>query len=451
MPVPLHLLPRRSRLPGLVGTVISLTLLGMGLLAPVTGHAQLTVRITQGLEGAQPIAVVPFGFDQPGAALPQPIGEIIAADLARTGQFDPYPASDLPSRPTQPDDINFGDWRLLGAPNLVIGSVRAGAQPDTYVVAFRLYDVFRANQLTGFEIQATSASLRRAAHQASDIIYEELTGERGAFDTRIAYVTEGRSGDASSYALHVADSDGFNPQTVLNSREPILSPAWSPDGNKLAYMTYQERRAQVFVQDVATGTRESVSAERGLNGAPAWSPDGRRLALTLSKDGNPEVYVLELPGRRLLRVTQSEAIDTEPTWSPDGRFLVFTSDRGGGPQLYRVPATGGRPERLTFEGGYNAGGQYSPDGKQIAFVHGGSGGYRIAVLDTETRNMSVLTDTSLDESPTFAPNGRMILYATVQGGRQALAAVSSDGRVRQQLAGTRGKVREPSWSGFRSR
>jgi TolB protein len=415
---------------------------------PDTTHAVLTIKITQGIEGAQPIAIVPFGL-QPGAQPPpQNIAQIISNDLTRSGRFSPLPMSDLPSRPSDASAVNFSDFRILGMPNLVIGKVKPLAN-GRFGVEFRLFDVFRGTQIRGYELDAAPGELRRIAHQVSDIIYEALTGERGAFDTRIAYITELKSGGISQYALKVADSDGFNPQVVLESKSPIVSPAWSPDGRQLAYVSFEGNRPRIFTQNLAVGTRQVIAAFPGLNGAPAWSPDGKSMAMTLSKDGNPEVYVMDVATRRLRRLTVSAAIDTEPAWAPDGKSLVLTSDRGGTPQVYRVSATGGRATRLTFEGKYNSRATFSPDGKSLALVHGNKGTFRTAVLDLENKALRVLTKTTLDESPSFAPNGSMILYATTDAGGGTLAGVSTDGRVRQELATQQGDVREPAWSPFR--
>ena len=441
-------IPTRRLLTGLIGVLItSLTT----TLFPVRAEEEpLTFIIKKGTYAAEPIAVVPFGWRGDDGTPLQRLGEIIADNLTRTGRYEPIPFADLPSRPTEATEVNFTDWRILDTANLVIGSVTA-IGPEQYSVRFRLFDVYRAKQLAGFEVQAGSRELRRVAHQISDIIYEELTGERGAFDTRIAYVTEQPGADNEKiYALNVADSDGFNAFTILESSQPVLSPAWSPDGGRLAYVSYEGARPRIFVQDLTSGTREEISAFPGINGAPAWAPDGRRLALTLSKDGNPEIYILDLGSRRLRRVTLNGAIDTEPAWSPDGQSLVFTSDRGGGPQIYRVDVRGGKPQRLTFEGKYNARARFSPDGKRLAFVHATKGAYRIGVLDLDNSSLRILTDTRLDESPSFAPNGSMILYATIDAGFSTLAAVSTDGQMHQQLAVQQGDVREPAWSPYRN-
>jgi TolB protein len=407
--------------------------------------AVLTIRITQGAEGAQPIAIVPFAEEAP---LPEDMAEIVSADLARTGRFAPVPRSDLPARPADAAQVDFRDWRKLGAENLVVGRVRPQGAGQ-YGVEFQLLDVFKGQQLAGYTIPARSDSLRRVAHKIADLIYEKLTGERGAFATRVAYVTESRgAGNSRRYALEVADSDGFNPHNVLESSQPIISPAWAPDGRRLAYVSFEDGRSTVYVQDLASGRRERVAAFEGINSAPAWSPDGSQLALTLSRDGNPDIYILDLASREVRRLTDNPAIDTEAAWAPDGKSLIFTSDRGGRPQIYRVSSSGGAARRITFEGDYNARPAYSPDGKRIAMIHGSGGSYRIALLDTETNALRVLTETRLDESPSFSPNGAMVIYASTDSRGGSLEAVSVDGRVRQRLSVPSGKVREPAWSPF---
>ena len=413
-------------------------------------HAVITFTITESTEARQPIAIIPFGWQHGGEPPPTDIAAIVADDLTRTGQYEPIPFDSLPSRPFRQDQINFKDWRLLGTNDLVIGNVTPSHNGE-YVVEFQLYDVLRRKPVVGFQLTATKQLMRRVAHQIADEIYKELTGVRGAFDTRVAYVTEvGDPAGGTRYALAVADVDGHNEHVILDSARPIMSPSWSPDGKRLAYVSFETERPAIFVQEIATGERERITSFPGINGAPAFSPDGRRLAMTLSKDGNPEIYVMDLQDRRLRRITRHRAIDTEPSWSPDGRFLAFTSDRGGKPQIYRAAVDGGRPERLTFEGSYNARPVYSPDGSRLALVHRGDSGYRIGLFDLENGALQVLTESNLDESPSFAPNGRMILYATTDDvAGSVLAAVSPDGQIHQRLANRSGGVREPAWSPFR--
>lgn len=427
-------------------TLILLNLLGWLLLAG-NARAELTIEITSGVEGALPIAIVPFGWP---AGLPrnEDVAAIVQSDLTRSGRFKPLPAADMFSRPTEVSQINFRDWRALGVDNLVIGRV----VPDSaagFQVQFRLFDVYRGTQLAGYSIPVSANKLRAAAHHISDLVYESLTGERGAFSTRIAYVTVTGAGDQRRYALQVADADGYHPLSAVTSREPIMSPAWSPDGQQLAYVSFEKKRATVYIQNLASGQREAVSAYPGINGAPAFSPDGRRLALTLSKDGNPEIYILDLATRQLQRITRNPAIDTEAAWSPDGRTLVFTSGRGGSPQLYRIRLGENRAERLTFEGSYNASGDFTPDGNSLSLIHRDQqDNYRVAMLDLKRGLLRVLSDGRLDESPSVAPNGSMVLYATEADGRGVLAASSVDGRVSQRLRLQSGEVREPAWSPF---
>ncbi|MDH3309918.1 MAG: Tol-Pal system beta propeller repeat protein TolB [Gammaproteobacteria bacterium] len=417
------------------------------LLWPTFAHAILTIEITRGVDVGTPIAIVPFGWEGP-VQLPQNISDVIEADLARSGRFAVLPRRDFVSLPHEDKDVVFKDWRILKAEALVIGSVRQVA-PGKYQVQFRLYDVFKGSQITGFRYTIGSEMLRSVAHQISDIIYEKITGEPGAFNTRIAYVTkEEPPGVKPIYKLQVADSDGVNPQTVVRSPEPLLSPAWSPEGNRLAYVSFEDKRSKIYIQNLIDGRRDLVAEYTGINGAPAWSPDGGSLAMALSRDGNAEIYTMHLGSRSLRRMTYDQAIDTEPAWSPDGRDIVFTSDRAGTPQIYRMSASGGPAERLTFDGDYNARAAYAADGKSISLVSRNQGGFRIAVLRLDNRTMQVLTETVLDESPSFAPNGRMIIYATEVRGRGVLASVSADGRVRQLFKLEEGDVREPAWSPY---
>ena len=427
------------------------------LCAGVAGpaHSALKIEITQGLESATPIAVARFGQSGSGPVPPESMSTIIAGDLARSGRFAPL--QELPQHPVRKEDVRWSDWRRLRVGSLVIGSVgqvvRGGARE--YEVEFRLFDTFTAAQLAGQRYSRVRPDqLRWVAHQISDGIYYALTGERGAFATRIAYVTETAGGEGQVvYALNVADSDGGNPVVLRTSPEPIMSPAWSPDGRWLAYVSFEGGRSGILLQELATGLRRKVTDFAGINGAPAFSPDGRRLALTLSREGSPDIHVLNLESGELRRLTTSPDIDTEPAWSPDGRDIVFTSDRSGArPQLFRISASGAStPERLTFSGRYNARAVFSPDGSRLAFVHESDGDYRIAVMGIGDGNIDVLTNGRLDESPTFAPNGRLILYATTERGRSALASVSIDGRFRQRLSIDETGVRDPAWSPTLSR
>lgn len=414
-----------------------------------TGAARaiLTIEITQGVATGIPVAVVPFRWQGKAPAPPQPVADIVQNDLLRSGRFSAVPRKDFVSTPHQDKDVVFKEWRIAKAEALLIGSVRETGK-DRYQVEFRLYDVFKETQLAGYRYTVSGKLLRTTAHQIADVVYEKLTGEPGAFNTRIAYVTREGKGRQSVYKLQVADSDGYGPVTVVHSPEPLMSPAWSPDGRRLAYVSFEQKRSMVYVQDIASGKRRKVADFRGINSAPAWSPDGGRLALTLSRDGNAEIYVLDLKTRRLQRLTRNHVIDTEPAWSPDGRHLVFTSDRAGPPQVYRMNADGSGVERLTFEGSYNARASYAPDGRSLTLVTRHGGKYHIGILRLADRALQVLTDTQLDESPSFAPNGRMVLYATEVRGRGVLASVSADGRVRQQFRFEQGDVREPAWSPY---
>lgn len=410
--------------------------------------AVLQIEITEGATGARPIAVVPFGVDNQIES-PLDIAAVVADDLERSGQFAPMERADMVAKPVAGDTIRFGNWRTVDVDHVVVGGVRPSAGGG-YSVRFQLYDVIRQRQIAGYSFQASAQAMRNLAHEIADLVYEAITGERGAFATRITYITAEGSGEARTFTLNVADYDGHNARPILQSPAPVMSPSWAPDGERVAYVSFEGGRPSVFVQEVATGERRKVSERTGINGAPAWSPDGSRLALALSYEGNPEIYVLELGSGKLRRITSSFGIDTSPAWTPDGESLVFTSDRAGGPQIYRIRADGrGQPERLTFEGNYNADPDVSPQGDQVAFVHRNPDrNYRVAVLDLESGLMRVLSDGRLDESPTFSPNGRMILYATEHGGRGVLGAVSADGRVAARLSQAQGNIREPAWGPY---
>jgi TolB protein len=410
----------------------------------------LRIVIDEGVENALPIAVIPFGWNQDSLE-PIDMALTISNDLARSGRFKPMQERDLPQRPNQFQQINFKDWRLLGMENLVIGNLIQIDQSN-YEVEFRLINTFNGRQLAGFRIPAPITQIRRTAHRISDIIFEKLTGVRGAFDTRIAYITVKKQGDNSKqFNLLIADADGFNPQILLSSMEPLLSPAWSPDGKRLAYVSFESRNSAIWVQDILTGNRTKVADNPGINSAPAWSPDGTRLAMTLSKNGNPDIYIMHLATRTLQQLTFNQAIDTEPAWAVDGSRIAFTSDRGGSPQIYESSAIGGEARRLTFEGNYNARPRYAPDGKSMTLVTSRNDGrYRIALLQLGSGYTTPLTNSRQDESPSFAPNGSMIIYSTTGRSGSELAAVSADGTVHQRLAMQGGEVREPAWGPYLS-
>ncbi len=410
-------------------------------LAVLPAQAALEIRITQGAANAMPIAIAPFAFT--GAAQPrEQVDEIVMADLGRSGRFKPVPRDRFAQPNMGPGNIEFFRWRDRNVPYLVVGQVLENG--TDYVVEFQLFDSASGQQMAGYRVPAKASGLRMAAHQVADLIYEKVIGVRGAFNTRIAYITS----SPGSYKLEVADSDGYNAHTILNSDSPLMSPDWSPDARKIAYVSFENNRSSIYVQDVITGQRQRVSSHRGINGAPAFSPDGSRLALTLSESGYPQIYVLELSSGKLKRLTNDRAINTEPAWMPDGKRIVFTSNRTGKPQLYQVSAQGGAARRLTYEGEYNSAASVAPDGTKIALVNGDGGRFRIGIFDLESGELRIVTNGTLDESPSFAPNGSMVIYATKEGGHDVLAAVSEDGSVRQSLVLRGGEVREPDWSPF---
>ena len=408
-------------------------------------HAQLRLDITQGVREAVPIAVVPFGGQAEGAATD--VAAVVANDLQSSGRFKPLERRDMVTRPTSGAAIRFEDWRLLRSDFIVVGRV----EPDAagLGVTFELFNVQTGQPLLSQRLATSERGLRATAHRIADLVFERLTGIPGAFSTRIAYVTVDGRPPQQRYRLVVADADGYAPRTVTESSEPLMSPAWSPDGQSLAYVSFEGKASSVYVQRLTSGERRRVSARRGINGAPAWSPDGRKLALTLSRDGNLDIYVLDLATQGLTRLTSDGAIDTEPEWARDGSSLYFTSDRAGSAQVYRIEAVAGQqPQRLTFTNGYNARPRVSPDGQSLALVTLDRGAYRIATFDLKTRNLHVLTEGRQDEAPSFAPNGAAIIHATRSGSRGALAMVSSDGRFQQRLSSDTGDVREPVWSPY---
>lgn len=411
---------------------------------PSIGNTAMEIEITQAGESALPVAIVPFKWSGEGA-LPTDVANVISADLERSGRFKSLDRQDLVAQPSNGADVKYANWRLSGVDYLLIGKVDAIGDAS-YKVQFQLLDVLRQKHLTGYNLTVQNGRLRQAGHEISDIVYEKILGEKGAFNTQIAYISsEGEAGNRS-YRLQVADSDGDSPVPVLTSKRPLMSPAWAPDARRLAYVSFEDKKqSAIFIQDTRDGSRRKLISRPGINGAPAWSPDGKRLAVVLSYTGDPEIYIVDVDTGSAAQLTRNAAIDTEPAWI-DNNTLVFTSDRSGSPQIYEVSAVGGRATRLTFEGRYNASPAVSSDGSTIALVHGAGGRYRIAVIDRPTGLMSVVSDGTLDESPSFAPNGSMILYASESGGRGVLGAVSVDGSVKQRISLTEGDVREPTWS-----
>ena len=414
-------------------------LLGLALFSG-NAAAQLTIEITGSGANQIPIAVLQFAGE---AALPGSISDIVEADLQRSGRVRMLYAGGVSSPPVEASQVNFADWRSRLADAMVIGSVRR-LSDGRFEATFRLLDVQKQSELGGAVYTFGAPQLRLTAHKIADFIHEKLTGERGVFSTRIAYVVK----QQGRFELKVADADGQNALTVLASPEPILSPSWSPDGTRLAYVSFQLKKPVVYVQDLVGGRQIPVANFKGSNSAPRWSPDGRQLAVVLSRDGGSQIYLINPDGGNLRRLMQTTAIDTEPFFSPDGQFIYFTSDRGGSPQIYRASVGDGQATRVTFQGDYNVSPRVSPDGKTLVYIARNSGRYQLTAMDLESRQTQTLTETQRDESPSFAPNSRMILYATEVGGRGVLAAVSSDGRFRQRLTVQAADVREPAWGSF---
>jgi TolB protein len=419
----------------------------LSLLLTGPAFAELVIEITEGVK-RRPVAIVPFGYDGQSSDVPLDVAQVISDDLTRSGRFAPIPRDGMLQRPTEGSQVDFDDWSILGVEAVVIGRVTQTGD-NAYTLQFQLFDVYGRDQLVGFRMPASRGTIRRAAHRAADMIYEELTGIKGVFDTKVAYVTAERRSGGSLYSLIVSDQDGENEFKIMESTDPIMSPAWSPDSRRLAYVSFEDNKSSIFVQTLRSGNRIQVSSRPGINGAPAFSPDGKRLVVTLGGvDGNLDIYTLEINSRQAKRLTTHRAIDTEGSWSPDGKHIYFTSDRSGGPQVYRVPVNGGDPERITFEGSYNARPRLSPDGSKLAMVHNDRGNYRIAVMDMKHKDLLVLSAGSQDESPSFAPNSDTLIYATRQGRNGVLETVTADGLIRQRLASGRGDVREPVWSPF---
>jgi len=416
--------------------------------AAVAVAEEKNILVTTGADRAIPVAVVPFGW-QGGSVLPEDMADIIGSDLRNSGIFEPIPRQNMISLPTQASEVIYRDWKALGAQYVLVGSiVPAGGRLQ---VQFALFNVATEQQVFAGNVGGSTDQLRDMAHYIADQSFEKLTGIKGAFSTRMLYVTAERfSVNNTRYTLQRSDYDGARAVTLLQSREPILSPRYAPDGRRIAYVSFEQKRPRIFIQHIDTGRREQITNFEGLNGAPAWSPDGNRLAFVLSKDGNPEIYVMDLGSRQLRRVTNHYAIDTEPFWGKDGQTIYFTSDRAGKPQIYKMNINSGAVERVTFVGNYNANPKLSADEKTLVMVHRQEGYtvFRVAAQDLQRGSVKILSETSLDESPTVAPNGTMLIYATRQQGRGVLMLVSTNGRVRLPIPTAQGEIREPSWSPY---
>ncbi|WP_308363608.1 MULTISPECIES: Tol-Pal system beta propeller repeat protein TolB [unclassified Microbulbifer] len=408
-------------------------------------RAQLVVDITSGIDDPTPIAVSPFSWSGTGV-LPEDVSDIVAADLRRSGLFAPVPKEDMLSFPKSADEVSFRDWRVLGTEYVVAGRIEP--QAAGYLLTFDLVNIFGQQKMFTKQVSGGSRQLRDIAHRAADEIFEAITGIRGAFSTQMVYVQQDTRGGQPSYALMQSDIDGARTREIRRFSAPVMSPMWSPDGQEVAYVSFETGRPAIFRENLRTGARQQLTNFKGLNSSPTWSPDGTKLAMVLSKDGNPEIYVLDLNSGKFTRMTRHFSIDTEPNWMPDGKSLVFTSDRGGKPQIYQLTLATGQVDRLTFDGDYNARPRVSPDGKTLVMVHRNRGVFTIATMDINTGRMRVLTETRLDESPSIAPNGAMLMYATKRGDKGILAAVSLDAGVKYSLPSQSGDVREPAWSPY---
>lgn len=440
----------------LLCVVLTLSLVSGKLLA------EIDILITSGMDNARPVAILPFSWQGASVQPNEDVASVIAADLRRSGRFNPMARHELLQKVFAYKDINLSLWREKGIEAVAVGQIVEQID-GRLTISYELIDIFRKqqelrmgelvevdrNRIDSYTTTIAAADLRFHSHRIADRIYEKLTGQKGAFATLIAYISVDKR-QKKPYRLMVSDSDGYAPQTVFASYEPIMSPAWSPDAQKLAYVSFENGRSEIYVQHIyQANNRKRVAAFEGINSAPAFSPDGRKLAMTLSRDGNPEIYILDLASSKYSRVTNSiSSIETEASWSPDGQALIFTSDRGVGPQIYKQNLASNKPQRISWEGSYNASASLTPDGKTMVLIHRSQSVYHVAVQDMQSNALRVLTETSLDESPSLAPNGSMVIYATVYSGRQVLSVVSTDGRFKARLPSKEGEVKAPVWSPY---
>ncbi len=413
--------------------------------------AELNIEITRGVDNPIPIAVVPFAWS--GAEqLQEDVAQVVADDLQQVGEFRALSRTNMLSMPSQASEVHFRDWRILAQQYLLVGRIERTPGSQLIRVQYEFFDINRERMLVGEVLTGSTAQLRDIGHEISNVIYEQVTGKRGAFTTEILYVSaEYLSQTDIIFRLEKADYDGRRSQILVESREPLMSPSWSPDGRSIAYVSFESSLPRLYIQELATGERRQITDFSGINSSPVWSPDGQKMAMVLSKDGSPDIYVMDLRTNQLSKITDHPRAETEPSWTLDSRSVIFTSDRTGQPQIYKADLNGGFPERLTFDCFYCAKSQLLPDGVNLVHVRRDtrqSSNYSIAILNLETQRVITLTDTSLDESPSVAPNGSMIMFATKHNGRGVLEAVSIDGRVKFRLPSTQGDVREPSWSPY---